>query len=988
MIMEASRSDSRITVLLHAQNQDASNINQLLTQISKGKTDADVVIVANQNRTSELNSLAGAIELDQKQKLSIVNRISDAFSKAQGAYTIYVSDLNQNNVVSLLGQVNTRKKKLEENTVYFGNYWHKESNNKQGIFAKVSNHIYNSFFRFLSTSNVTDHNSGVFVVNTSFAEKIFIEQLSTANNYLEIAHQASSLGVNTSDFIVIAEKTVKGGSLLSVFVLPFLSLWLCMKYFVIAALAEMKHKVVYKNNGNAAMYRLVFFILAAGLCVTYPVISQDFGMTWDEKQHNEYSKLTYNWFTSFGEDTAALADSKEASDYIRQAYRFYGEQINLVSSFVYHTLNTDPFATRHFVNSLYGLLGVLAVALTLKTLTSWRGAIIALLFIGFNPGWMGYSMNNPTDIPFAVGFAVSGLFMVKILKNMPKPKVKHITWLGIGIGIGIGSRIGAILIIAFMAMFMGIQYLVKMREEKSSLINPNFKPYLNTFLKISGLGYFFGIILWPYALINPLKNPIAAFTKASENAFYTNNTELFEGKRMYMLTEAPGYYVAKFLSIGNPIYLLLGVVLSLLLINGVRKYVNVGYLLMFIFMMVFPVAYAEYSNLNYYNGWRHYLFVIPPMVITSSIAYEYLFYRLKNKIIQIGIGLLLAAAFFKPLLWIVKNHPNQYVYFNEFVGGINGAYGNYETDYYSNSCRAAAEWIAQQEPNKKLSIGINNEPLTASHYGHKINPNLDFFWVREYEEFKPRWDYLILTSRTYSKNELLNGAFPPKGTIHVIKADNAPLCAIVKRENTYMPDGYEALARRSVDSAIMHFQKAVEYDPMNEEAHRMLGTAYLYSNRFAEAEKALEKSIEIYPENYSGYSMLGQVWYTQQKPDSALPYLDKAMYYKRNVTEAYFYAGQCMLQKNDFAKAAEYFENGVKNNGNIPEMFEGLGLAYLNLANYSMAEEAFSNALAMNPNFARAYYYLAQVFQRTNENAKAEECLRRYQSLAGGKPIQ
>jgi tetratricopeptide (TPR) repeat protein len=990
--MQTPKSDSRLSIILPIKgNAKHASFEQIFNSFSKGKADVDCVLItsSNQKLADELKQNAAYQDLVQKQRLQVSKNYTEAFSLAGGATSLVVENIDTVNMSALVGAAQAKRKKMLNNAFYFGSYFLKESANKNGIAQKISNAIYNNFVRFLSTSNINDNQSGVIIVNTDFAQQTFESKLSTAKNYFEIANQVGAHKINAEDVALIADKNSPSGSILGLFSLPLISLFLSFKFFVLSALHEIKTNAPKPDNkGNAPVFRMIFYVLVFGFCIAYPLLSQQYGMTWDEKQHDEYSKVAYNWVTSFGEDTTALSEPVGSQDYVRQIFRHYGEHINLISAIIYNTFDTDPYDTRHFIISLYGLFGLICIGLTVKALTSWRGAIIALLFVGLNPSWMGFSMNNPTDIPFAVGFAVSGYFMVRVLQNMPNPKRKHISWLGIGVGIGIGSRVGAILIIAYMGLFLGVQWLWYCIKNKKGIFSEGVLTYLKTFLSIAGLGYLFGISLWPYALSNPFKNVYIAFKKSSENAFYANNTELFEGTRMYMLTEAPGYYVVKFLSIGNPIYLLAGIGLTLLLLNWVRKYVNIGYVLMFLFMMVFPVAWAEYTDLNYYNGWRHYLFVLPPMVVLAAISYEFLLNALKNKFAQIGIVIVLGVAFTKPLLWMVKNHPNQYVYFNEFVGGINGAYGNFETDYYSNSCRAAAEWIAQQEPNKKVLIGINNEPLTASYYGHRINPNLDFFWVREYEEFKPRWDYLILTSRTYSKNELLNGAFPPKGTVHVIKADDVPLCVIVKRENNYMPDGYEALARRSADSAIMFFNKAVAYDPMNEEAHRMLGTAYLFSNRFTEAEKALKKCIEIYPENYSGYSMLGQVWYTQQKPDSALPYLDKALFYKRNVTEAYFYAGQCMLQKNNFAKAAEYFENGVKNNGNIPEMYEGLGLAYLNLANYSMAEAAFNNALAMNPNYVRAYYYLAQVYQRTNEKAKADECIRRYQALAGGQPMQ
>lgn len=989
--MPSTKSDSRLSIILTLKAQTKASVyEQALQTLSKGKNDVDCVLVgtAAQAVLAELEKSAVYNELKQKERLFTANTLAEAYEKAGGTVSVLIEQAEKANLLGLISAVSVRRKKLDNQTLYFGTYYHKESNNKNGIWAKIVHRLYNGFVRFISTSNVHDNTSGVLIANTEYAASLFAVKLSTANTYFQIANQAGAHGLTADDFAIGADKQSPNGSLLALPIMPFISLWMSFRFFVLSALREMKAGVTTENKGNAPVYRMIFYLLVLGFSIAYPLLSQQYGMTWDEKQHDEYSKVAYNWVMSFGEDTAALAESTSNQDYVRQIFRHYGEHINLISAIIYNTFDTDPYDTRHLIISLYGLLGLICTGLTLRALTSWRGAIIALLFIGLNPSWLGFSMNNPTDIPFAVGFAVSGYFMVRVLKRMPNPKLKDITWLGIGIGIGIGSRVGAILIIAYMGMFLAIQWISQCIKNKQGLFSKDVAAYFKTFLGIAGLGYLFGISLWPYALSNPLKNVFISFKKSSENAFYANNTELFEGTRMYMLTEAPGYYVVKFLSIGNPLYLLAGIGLTVLLLNWLRKYVKLGYVLMFLFMMAFPVAWAEYTDLNYYNGWRHYMFVVPSMVVLSALAYEFLFHTFRNRIAQVGILAVLGAGFGKPLFWMVKNHPNQYVYFNELVGGINGAYGNYETDYYSNSCRAAAEWIAQQEPNKKVLVAINNEPLTASYYGHRINPKLEFFWVREYEEYKPRWDYLILTSRTYSKNELLGGAFPPKGTVHVIKADDVPLCVVVKRENTFMPDGYEALARRQPDSAATFFKQAVAYDPMNEETHRMLGTAYLMGNHFTEAEQSLKKAIEIYPENYSAYSMLGQLWYTQQKPDQALPYLDLALKYKRNVTEAYFYAGQCELMKKDYAKAATYFEGGISNNGNIPEMYEGLGIAYFYTGSYSLAEDALQMCLGLNPNYARAYYMLAQVFQQTKEDAKAAECIRRYELLMQGKPIQ
>jgi tetratricopeptide (TPR) repeat protein len=473
-----------------------------------------------------------------------------------------------------------------------------------------------------------------------------------------------------------------------------------------------------------------------------------------------------------------------------------------------------------------------------------------------------------------------------------------------------------------------------------------------------------------------------AFKKASENAFYTNNVELFEGKRMYMITSAPWYYVFKFLGMGNPLYLIVGVILSIALFIPLKKKIGIGTYAMLMFMLFFPILYAEYSNLNYYNGWRHYLFILPFAIGLAASSWDYLL-GLK-KPIGLSVGILLAILFGKPALWIVQNHPNQYVYFNELVGGLKGAFGEYETDYYSNSCREAAEWIATQHPKDTLMVGINNETTTASYWAHQINPNLNFVWTREMEEQKQPWDYLILTTRTFSKNELQNGSFPPAGTVYVVEAEGVPLAAVIKRENWNMPRGYNALDKMSFDSAIYYFEEAVRYSPKDEESWRMLGFALLNKpTRLDSAEKMLLKSIEIYPENFTAYSNLGLVYFNKKEFQKAAETFKKSTDLKENVVESWYYAALAYLNMNDYTNGINCLEMAKKHSSTIPEVYYYLAKAYMATNNLDKASENYQYALGINQNFVQAWGELAQVFQKQGNNAAAEECMKRYRALGG-----
>jgi L-threonylcarbamoyladenylate synthase len=52
-------------------------------------------------------------------------------------------------------------------------------------------------------------------------------------------------------------------------------------------------------------------------------------------------------------------------------------------------------------------------------------------------------------------------------------------------------------------------------------------------------------------------------------------------------------------------------------------------------------------------------------------------------------------------------HPYEYVYFNELVGGLNGAQGNYEMDYWGASYSEASAWLKGEKFSKVYSCNLS-----------------------------------------------------------------------------------------------------------------------------------------------------------------------------------------------------------------------------------------------------------------------------------------
>lgn len=960
--------EQKISLIIDARNAPNDWAEQCIQQLSKSKQELEILALgASTIQASQGKFIGVAYQPD----LNLAGNLLAAAQQATGANTVvcFHTQLPLGNLLQQLPQI---KKALAPQTLILGS---RVLGSKQK--PSIGSRLAQSMQRIFTPVTGSDAGSGVMAAKTDWLVTCLKEPLASANNYLQALNLAASYQLKRNEFALQSAENIGALSIGKVLSSIFSLRW---NFFVSDSLLQLKQTKLSLGSANHPLYRLLYFVCILAITFAMPILSQDFGSTWDEKAHNDYSQLAYRYLTTFGEDTAALAEPANGGEYIRQAYRFYGEQLNTIAAFTYNTFGTGVYETRHFINSIYGLLGIIFTSLIAFELAGWRAGLIAALFMFFNPGWMGNSMNNPTDVPFATGFAFAGYFLIKVMRSLPKPLYRNLLWLAVGIGIGIASRVGALLILAYFGLFLGVNWIHYFRQ-KDGNAGKLFIPYAKFFFIVGAIGYVVGILIWPYALDNPLQHPLLAFKKASENAFYTNNVELFEGARMYMITSAPWYYVFKFLGMGNPLYLIGGVVLSVLLFLPLTKKHGIGTWAMLQFMLFFPILYAEYSNLNYYNGWRHYLFILPFAIPLATLAWEYLF-GLK-KPIAIAAAVLLTGLFLKPTFWIIQNHPNQYVYFNELIGGLKGAYGDYETDYYSNSCREAAEWIANQHPKDSLVIGINNETTTAAYWAHQINPRLNFVWTRETEEQKLGWDYLILTTRTFSKNELENGSFPPKGTVYTVEAEGVPLAAVIKRENWSMPRGYNALDRQQFDSAIWYFEDAVKYAPKDEETWRMLGFSLINKARLDSAEKMLLKAIEIYPQNFTAYSNLGLVYFNKKDFKKATEVLKISTDLKENVVESWYYAALAYLNLTDYQNGIRCLEMAKKHNASIPEVYYYLAKAYLNTNSYDKAVENYQYALGLNQNFVQAWGELAQVYQKQGNNAYAEECLKRYRALGG-----
>jgi hypothetical protein len=114
-----------------------------------------------------------------------------------------------------------------------------------------------------------------------------------------------------------------------------------------------------------------------------------------------------------------------------------------------------------------------------------------------------------------------------------------------------------------------------------------------------------------------------------------------------------------------------------------------------------------------YDGFRHFLFILPPVFIFCGFALQWLWEKIHRSFWYIPVALLLLMP---GLLRVARTHPYEYTAYNVFAGNV---YREYETDYWLTCYKEAIEWTRTHGAQKTLYI--QREFPIAAYYGAGLN---------------------------------------------------------------------------------------------------------------------------------------------------------------------------------------------------------------------------------------------------------------------------
>jgi hypothetical protein len=165
-------------------------------------------------------------------------------------------------------------------------------------------------------------------------------------------------------------------------------------------------------------------------------------------------------------------------------------------------------------------------------------------------------------------------------------------------------------------------------------------------------------------------------------------------------------------------------------------------LLMIALAAVLPVAVAIVLHPAFYNGLRHFVFVVPPFAVAGGLAAGWLAERarLHGKSALAALTALFIGGVSLPVIDMVRLHPYQYTAFNWASGGVRMAESKYMLDYWGLAFKQAGEALRAKleqmnlkpPPGRRWIIEICGPQRPAE---VALGPQFEITWERQRADF-------------------------------------------------------------------------------------------------------------------------------------------------------------------------------------------------------------------------------------------------------------
>ncbi len=454
-------------------------------------------------------------------------------------------------------------------------------------------------------------------------------------------------------------------------------------------------------SGRKRITVLAFFCLLLALGTG---VHRDYGISWDEPFQREYGHAAYAYITQADESM------------FEGPNQYYGPAFELALVLSEKALGLDDsrdiYFMRHLMTHILFLVGlVFFYKFCVRIFGDWRAGLLGCILLVISPRIFAHSFYNSKDIPVLALYMIGMFTLLRFLDSMTIGRaLAHALVCAILVDIRIeGGMLPALTVGFAVATFISS----RPGRKETLLRSGSLAAYLGALVLLV-------IALWPTLWRDPVHHFIKAFEEMSH--YPLNLPVKYTGKFIWP-EDLPWHYTSVWILITTPVVhmtcFIAGVTASIGFLF--RKYtafpIRTRDLVLLLIWFFFPLVYLPLSSAVVFDEWRHTFFVYPAFV---GIALVGLLTVLRGIRVHLrgawrtGVSVMLLAAFGAGVAntarIMIATHPYQNVYFNTLTGGIRGADGRFDLDYWGLSYREALEYILRSDRDPSVSLSVYTRP--------------------------------------------------------------------------------------------------------------------------------------------------------------------------------------------------------------------------------------------------------------------------------------
>ncbi len=460
-------------------------------------------------------------------------------------------------------------------------------------------------------------------------------------------------------------------------------------------------------NHNLRLCLLFFCIFV--VCVR---LVPDYGISWDEPAQRDLGQLNYSYITTGNTQLIYSGDRYYGAWY--EVLLIAGEKLFQLSD----TRNIYFF--RHTVNFITFYLGCLMFFCLVQNI--WRNKYLS--FLGFillltSPRHFADGFYNSKDIPFMVLYLSANY---SLLLLMQKRSYLRLSVHAILTGLCLSLRLAGIFAVGITLLWQLSNLLL--HNSKSSHEAVRTLREIALFILIVAATLY---VSWPILWIDP-HNLMMALDQMKNYPW--PGTTLFLGKFIFA-SAVPWYYIPVWMGVTTPLLVLASMVggIWIFIIKHMRLLISyIGkkklktskesliYKKLWLIgaLIMAPYLSAVLLKSTLYDGWRHFFFTYPLLIIFAIFCVQRLwqFKPQRNRmLIRLSLLTLIIANLSTSTFFLIQNHPHQNIYFNILAGNdYQQIKQRFEMDYWGLSSREVLENLLQNMTGH-ITIATESVPV-------------------------------------------------------------------------------------------------------------------------------------------------------------------------------------------------------------------------------------------------------------------------------------